>query len=82
MSRSQRMTSIMTDCDLESSPVDWIIDHPSTLALFEELGIDYSCAGKSLAYNCRQRGLDPQVVLTRLLELIRTEDRIQSEKST
>lgn len=71
----------MTDCDLESSPVDWVIDHPSTLALFEELGIDYSCAGKSLKYNCHQLSLDPQAVLAKLLELIRAEDQTQSEQT-
>ena len=77
----RRVIITMTDCNLESSPVDWIIDHPSTLALFEEFGIDYSCAGKSLEYNCHQRGLDPQPVLARLLELIRAENQIQPEKT-
>ena len=29
----------MTDCDLETSVPDWIIDHPETFAVFQELGI-------------------------------------------
>lgn len=57
----------MTDCDLDTSVPDWIIEHPATTAVFRELGIDDSCGGKSLAYACRQRGLDPQTVLARLL---------------
>lgn len=57
----------MSQCDLDTAVSDWIIEHPATLAVFQELGIDYSCGGKSLAYACRHRGLDPQTVLKRLL---------------
>lgn len=56
----------MTHCGLDSSVVDWIIDNPMTMRLFDELDIDYSCGGKSLAYACRQRGLDPPTVLEKL----------------
>jgi len=56
----------MTSCDLDTSVPDWVIEHPETLAVFQELGIDYSCGGKSLAYACRERGLDATMVLEKL----------------
>lgn len=56
----------MTLCDLDTSVPDWLIDHPETLTVFQELGIDYSCGGKSLAYACRERGLDAPMVLKML----------------
>ena len=56
----------MTLCDLDTSVPDWVIDHPETLAVFEDLGIDCSCGGKSLAYLCQERGLDAEAVLARL----------------
>jgi iron-sulfur cluster repair protein YtfE (RIC family) len=43
--------------DLESSVPDWLIEYPELLALFQELGIDYSCGGKSLARACQERHL-------------------------
>lgn len=63
----------VSDCDLETSVPDWVIDYPETLAVFQELGIDYSCGGKSLGYACRERGLDGEMVLARLLECVRGE---------
>ena len=60
----------MTSCDLDTSVPDWIIEHHETLAVFQELGIDYSCGGKSLAYACRERGLDAEAVLAKLCCLI------------
>lgn len=60
----------MTDCSLETSVPDWIIDHPKTLAVFQELGIDYSCGGKSLGFACRERGLQDVIVLSKLHEVI------------
>ena len=57
----------MTECDLDTCVPDWVIEHPETLALFQEWGIDYSCGGKSLAYACRQQGLDEIAVLKKLL---------------
>ena len=56
----------MTDCDLETSVPDWIIEHPETLAVFQALGIDYSCGGKSLEYACREQRLDAKSVLDKL----------------
>jgi len=56
----------MTDCDLDTPVPDWIIEHPETLAVFQEYGIDYSCGGKSLRYACEQRGVNPDEVLDAL----------------
>lgn len=60
----------MTSCDLDSSVPDWVIERPETLAVFQELRIDYSCGGKSLEYACRERGLDAEAVLARLLRCV------------
>ena len=57
----------MSECDLDTSVPDWVIDHPATLAVFQELGIDCCCCGESLAFACCQQGLDAQAVLTKLL---------------
>lgn len=69
----------MTDCDGATSVPDWVIDHPETLAVFEELGIDTSCGGRSLEYACRERGLELHEVLARLRDCIEAragEDRL------
>ncbi|MEZ5943215.1 MAG: DUF542 domain-containing protein [Planctomycetaceae bacterium] len=60
----------MTDCSLETSVPDWIIDHPETLAIFQDLGIDCSCGGKSLEFACLEQGLDVQFVLSKLHQVI------------
>jgi len=60
----------MTECSLETSVPDWVIDHPETLAVFQELAIDFSCGGKSLGFACRERGLSEQHVLSKLHEVI------------
>lgn len=65
----------MTSCDLDTSVPDWIIEHPKTLAVFRELGTDYCCGGKSLAYACQEQGLDGQVVLSRLHRCLRNEGK-------
>lgn len=59
-------TDPVDDVDLETSVADWAIERPEAAGVFEQLGIDYSCAGKSLRYACRERGLDPQDVLRHL----------------
>jgi iron-sulfur cluster repair protein YtfE (RIC family) len=58
----------MPDCDRDSSVPDWIIEYPESLAVFQELGIDYSCGGKSLEYACRERGHDASTVIARILQ--------------
>lgn len=60
----------MTECTLETSVPEWIIDHPKTLTVFQEFGIDYSCGGKSLEFECREQGLNEQSVLSKLHEII------------
>ena len=60
----------MSECDLETPVPDWGIEHPVTLAVFQELGIDYCCGGKSLEFACRQQGLDAEVVLAKLLSCL------------
>ncbi len=59
---------------LDSSVVEWVIEFPLLVRLFEELGIDYHCAGKSLEYACLQQCLDPKAMLTRLLHFVATSD--------
>jgi hypothetical protein len=60
-----------TDCTLDTSVVDWILEHPETQRVLESLGIDCSCAGKSLSYACDQQRLNRDSVLTHLHECIR-----------
>lgn len=61
-----------TDEDnLEISATDWVLDHPQTTPLFDRHGVDYSCAGKSLRYACRQAGVEPEAFLAELLVMIR-----------
>lgn len=62
----------MLECGLESAVTDWVIEYPETLAVFKELGVDYSCGGKSLEYACQVQGLDGQFVLQALQRAIDT----------
>ena len=64
-----------SDCDLDSPVPEWVIEHPATLVVFQTFRIDYCCGGKSLAYACREQGLDPDHVLTRLHEVLKTTDK-------
>lgn len=56
----------MHQVDLESSVPDWLIDYPHALPLFESLGIDYSCGGKSFETACLERGLEPAEIARRV----------------
>lgn len=58
------------DCDLDTTIPDWIIEHPQTHVVFDELGLDTSCGGKSLRYLCHRKGLSPQAVLERLQQVV------------
>lgn len=60
----------MTDLDLDSSVPDWLVEYPALLSLFQELGIDYCCGGKSLLYACEEMSLDPHKVLVMIRESI------------
>lgn len=55
----------MNPIDMDASAADCAIEHPRLLALFQELGIDYCCGGKSLQTACLERGLKPQDVQSR-----------------
>jgi regulator of cell morphogenesis and NO signaling len=57
--------------------VDWAIDHPEMIPFFEKYGIDYCCAGKSLAYACEQRGVNPQQLLREFIESIGAKTTLQ-----
>lgn len=58
------------NCDLDSSIPDWIIEYPGTTTVFNEFGLDISCAGKSLAYVCHHQGLSLPDVLRRLQSVV------------
>lgn len=60
----------MTECDLQTSVTDWVIEYPSVLAVLQKLNIDYCCGGKSLEFACREQGLDPSKVLARLQTML------------
>lgn len=53
----------VTNCDLDTSVPDWVIEHPETLIIFQKLGIDYCCGGKSLRYASQEQGFDGDSVL-------------------
>lgn len=61
--------------NLDASATDWVVDHPQATPVFDRHGVDYSCAGKSLRYACRQAGIDPHAFLAELLSLIRSDHR-------
>ena len=58
------------NCDADSSIHDWIIEYPESSTVFRRLGIDISCAGKSLQYVCFQLELNIQDVMKQLHEAI------------
>jgi iron-sulfur cluster repair protein YtfE (RIC family) len=60
----------MTECTLDSSVPDWVIEHPVTLAVLQTLGIDYCCGGKSLEFASREQGFEAAAVLKTLLRAI------------
>lgn len=60
----------MTECDLETTVPEWMIEHPETFAVFRDANIDCSCGGKSLRYACEQQGLDADAVLDQLRRMI------------
>jgi regulator of cell morphogenesis and NO signaling len=59
----------MTMFRVEDSVGAIVRDHPSLSRLFEQAKVDYCCGGKkTLAEACRQRGIEPQVLLSQLEE--------------
>ncbi len=61
------------ECDLDTSIPDWIIEHPETTGIFNELGLDASCGGKSLEYVALQKGLEPEDVLAKLRRAVESD---------
>ena len=64
-------------CDMDSTAPDWVIEYPESERVFNELGIDTSCGGKSLLHLCAHQGLDPDVVLARLQVVV---ERAQDQR--
>jgi regulator of cell morphogenesis and NO signaling len=64
------------DHDGETAVTDWVIDHPQTLGIFQELGIDYSCGGKSLGFACQEQGINVETVVQRIRKTIESNDPI------
>lgn len=62
-----------TTADLETSVADWAIDYPAAVPIFESLGIDYCCGGKSLRHACAQAGREPETVFKQLQAAIGNE---------
>jgi len=63
-------TFVMSKLTITEAVVEWAIEHPEAIPVFEKHGVDYCCAGKSLAYACEQRGADPHLVLREINEAI------------
>jgi len=58
--------------DIAASVVDWVIDYPDCVAVFEEFSIDYSWAGKSLEYACSEANANLAVVCSKLRIILHT----------
>ncbi len=54
--------------DQDSTVGEWVVDNPSRSRVFEGLGIDYCCGGKTpLAEACREKGLVTETVIESLV---------------
>lgn len=60
----------MVECDLDTSILEWVIEYPVTVSVFDQLGMDYCCGGISLEYACTKQGLDAHLVLSKLRNLL------------
>ena len=56
----------MGELGFESSIVDWVVEHPELIPFFEKQGIDYCCGGRSVENACRERGIEPQLIIDEL----------------
>jgi len=65
----------METIDVQKSVVDWVIDYPRSVEVFEQHGIDYCCAGKSLAYACGQADASLPEVVSQLREMLERDCR-------
>ena len=57
----------MCRLDVTDPIVDWVIEYPHAVPLFEQHGIDYTCGGKSLEYACEQRGVNVEELMREIL---------------
>lgn len=57
----------MNKLDINDPIVEWAIEYPDAIPLFERYGIDYTCGGKSLRYACEQRELDVDEIVKAIL---------------
>lgn len=57
----------MNQLDTTDPIVDWVIEYPHAVPLFEQRGVDYTCGGKSLQYACEQRGVDAGDLMQEIL---------------
>ena len=60
----------MNGIELEASVPELVIDHPRLLRLFQELGVEFTCGGKSLRNACLERGLNPIAVAEECQKLL------------
>jgi len=61
----------MTGYSRSTSIGDWVVEHPQTARVFEELQLDYCCGGDiSLAQACLKKGLDVDAIASRLCDII------------
>ncbi len=54
---------------IEEAITEWVIEYPHATKVFQAWNLDYCCAGKSLEYQCRQKGIDPHEVAAQILRL-------------
>jgi regulator of cell morphogenesis and NO signaling len=64
----------MLQLTIDDPVVDWAIEHAESIPVFEKHGIDYCCGGKSLAWDCKHRGLDPHLILAEIKQAIFSSD--------
>ena len=67
-------------CDEDHSIPDWILEHPETMPVFEELGFDVTCGGRSLRYVALQNGHQIDDVMRKLESAI-SKQRSSTENS-
>ncbi|HNW10320.1 MAG TPA: iron-sulfur cluster repair di-iron protein [Candidatus Rifleibacterium sp.] len=66
--------------NLNQSVGEIVAVNPSLWKLFEHYHIDYCCHGdKPLAEACREKGLDPEAILTEIENLPAGKDQVQTE---
>ncbi|GAB1354227.1 iron-sulfur cluster repair di-iron protein [Erysipelotrichia bacterium] len=66
--------------NLNQSVGEIVAINPSLWKLFEHYHIDYCCHGdKPLAEACREKGLDPEAILTEIENLPAGKDQVQTE---